>query len=137
MTPDPQLLVCTYLRADPTVAGIVGQRVYTKTPPTLADPWIRVQLLDDTPHATSRSLHLVHCLMQLDCYAGEPREDAQAEARTLAAAARAALWVMDRAHHTDAVVSSVSGGQISHSPDISLDPSRERYILAVELHTHP
>lgn len=137
MNADILAVACAYLRADTTIAGIAGDRVATRTPATTDTPWIRATLLDERTDERVRVLHLTRSLLQLDCYAGQPRDYSQSEASLLARAARQALSVMHQTAHEGAVVTRAVLGSMQHLPDETLAPARERYILTVEIHAHP
>lgn len=137
MTPDFEQICVEALLASLDVTGIVGQRVGTRTPRTLNDPWVTVRLIDDLPAARSSALHLVTALVQIDCYAGAARSGAQAEASQLARATRAVLHQLAYGPQTTGpVVSKVKAGSIRPLPDEALEPPRERYIVEVEVTAH-
>jgi hypothetical protein len=136
MTPDVELLLCTYLRATSAVTDLVGDRVGTRTPLSTGEPWVTVTLIDTRADQTSSALHFMHAPVQIDCYAGEPREDSQAEASLIARTILGALAVIGQATHSGAVVSCARDLALRPLPDAGFSPARERYIVQATLHLH-
>lgn len=137
MTPDFEQLCVQALLADTDVIAIVGQRVGTRTPRDLSDPWVTVRLIDDLPDPKSSALHLTSALVQIDCYAGSTRNGAQAQASYLARLCRTVLHQLAyQPQATGPVVSKVKPGSIRPMPDETFEPARERYIVELEVTAH-
>lgn len=134
MLPDTEVLVVAHLRATDAVMALT-QRVGTKTPVSLDGQFAKVTLLDEGMHRGSRALHVVHPLVQIDCYGSSNRDSAHAEASLLARTIREAIVAMAAASHSGAVVTAARATQ-RRLPDSELDPPRERYIVTCELTLH-
>lgn len=135
MLPDIEILVVQHLRNTAAVTALTT-RIGTKSPSNLAGQFVKVTVLDDQQTAGSKALHLVDCLVQIDCYGSSNHDSAHAEASLLARTVREAVVAMPAAAHTGAVVTSARASQ-RHLPDTELDPARERYIVTGTLSLHP
>jgi hypothetical protein len=133
--PDPELVLSAYLRAHPAVTALVD-RIGTKTPGKIDEPWVRMTLLVNPPDRTSPALHLSTALIQLDCYAGAERTGAQAQASLLARTVQGAIQDMPAAIHDGAVVTKATAS-VRRLPDTSIDPERERFIVEATITLHP
>jgi hypothetical protein len=132
---DAEAIVGAYLREDPSVKGLEA-RVLGRTPDTTDKPWVRLTLIDPKNVTGTRSVeHLVAYYLQLDCYAG--RDGGQGEAFSLAKAVREALIALPTKSLSDAVATDVVPLSMPRIPDEDLSPSRERYILDIEIYMHP
>lgn len=131
---DIESTLIAHLRADAPVTAITS-RVATRTPPALEQPWVRLTLLDDPPHRSSRALHLFHAHVQLDCYGGNG-DQAQLEARALSHAVRVAVHALPATALDGIVVSAVTGLGRRRLPDDELQPARERYIVTATVTYH-
>ena len=134
MLPDTEVLVVAHLRATDAVMALT-QRVGTKTPVSLDGQFAKVTLLDEGQNRRSSALHVVHPLMQIDCYGSSNRDSAHAEASLLARTIREAIVAMPNASHSGAVVTAARATQ-RRLPDTELEPARERYIVTCELTLH-
>lgn len=127
-------IIAEYLRAQPPVADLVGDRIGHKTPETLDKPWVRITLLDPRNETGSREVeHLVSYYLQIDCYAG--RENLYKEAFDLATAVRAALVDITKADLDGAV--ATDAGFLSMPNSVDPEIKRERFILDAEIFMHP
>ncbi len=135
MIPDTEALVVAYLRATPTVTALTS-RIGTRTPSSVQGQWARVWLIDEGQTRNSGALHLVHPLVQIDCYGSGNADSAHAEASLLARTIREAIIAMPAATHTGAVVTA-GRAAMRRLPDRELEPARERYIVTCELSLHP
>lgn len=135
MLPDVEVLVIAHLRATTAVTTITD-RIGTEHPSDFADPWVRVQALDE-PQASGPALHLVAPLVQLDVYAGAPAAGTpdKREVSELARTVREALIAAPDASHTGAVVTA-STVNIRPVPDTTFDPARQRYVITCSLTLH-
>lgn len=135
MLPDIEIVVAAHLRAT-TAVMLLTQRIGTRTPPNIAGQFVKVTLIDDEQAANSPALHLVHALVQIDCYGSSNRDSAHAEASLLARTVREAIVAMPQATHTGCVVTATRASS-RRLPDTELDPARERYIVTCNLTLHP
>jgi hypothetical protein len=136
LPPDVEALVASHLRGRQAVSAIVGQRVGTRTPGTLAAPWVRLTQINDEPATVSSALHLVTVWLQIDCYAGDDRDHGQEQASLLARTVRDELHRMPGTYSTG-VVTAVRFSGTRRAPDDDLDPARERYSFDAYLSVHP
>jgi hypothetical protein len=136
LVPDGEKIVSKYLREQPDVRMIVGDRVLNKTPENQAQPWVRFTCLDASNQPRSKAERLISYLIQFDCYAGADETVARAEASLLVRTVRAALHVMPDQTFPDAVVTSVRFTSMFRRPDTDLEPARERWILDAVVHMH-
>lgn len=130
MIPDIERELSAYLRADPAVAALVDDRVYTIVPANPTFPLVALTRYGGAP-VSPHILHADAAAIQLDCYA-----DRKAEAQTLAETVREALAAMPGVHGT-AVVTAVRFGRLQYLPDGTFDPAKPRYIVDVTIHHHP
>ena len=135
MIPDIEVLVVTHLRATLAVTSLTS-RIGTRTPSSLQGQFARVTSLDERQTPRSPALHLIDCLVQVDCYGSSNRDSAHAEASLLARTIREAVHAMPSASHSGAVVTAARVSS-SRQPDATLEPPRERYVLTCELTVHP
>lgn len=132
MLPDLDPILVAYLRADATVAAVTD-RIGTRTPPNLTEPWVRITLLDDRDDPRSSAQHLTSSLVQLDCFAGSAGD--RLGASRLARAVRAALHALPGIH--GAAVITGAKTSMSRQPDETFTPAMERYIVSADLSLHP
>lgn len=135
MTPDIEKITGVYLRADSSIAALVGDRVGGKHPRSIADPWIKLVQIGDAT-VGNLPVHLVATNIQFDCYGGDDENLAHEQASELARTLRASLENMPAATHTGAIISDVKFGPLSRVPDNGLDPARERFILSATIYVH-
>ncbi len=127
-------ILVDYLGGDSAIEGIVGDRIATKTPRTLDEPWIRLSVLADPPAGKSSVDHNIAFYVQLDCYAGE--DGTQAAANLLARSVRASLGEMPKQEHDGAVVSGVKVEGSRPMPDDTFEPTMDRYIVTATVWAH-
>lgn len=134
MIVDIEKLVARYLR-DNTDVEALGTRVRATTPSKstggVADPWVRVRMLDS--RRITRSNWLINYLVQIDVYAGATggQPEANLHARTI----DAALDAMP-GQHPDGVVTKATTS-LTHLPDGDFEPARERVLITAEITAHP
>lgn len=136
--PDVEALVGGWLSAHPDIA-VMNARVAARTPDSMSRPWVRITLLAEDDDAASGLEWLVDYTLQLDCYAGEVAQAAftgRAEARTLAARARAVLKGKQGSASDGVVVTRVGFPGHARLPDTAYEPARERYVLTTEIMLH-
>ena len=127
MIPFMEKILGDYLRSAPDVAAIVGDRVATKNPRTLDDPWVRVTVYDDPPTGRSSADHHIAFHVQLDCFAG--KEGTQSEASLLARTVRSLLGEMVRHDFDGAALSGAKATGSRFLPDENFDPDMDRYVV--------
>jgi hypothetical protein len=132
--PDLERIAGDFLREHPGIQPLA--RVSGTLPKSFASAWVKVCQLDARPEQTFTAEHLISYLIQLDCYAGSDPEGAQAQAATLARAARAAIHQLAGQTVDGAAVGRVAVTADARIPDTSFAPPRERRIVTVEIHAH-
>ncbi len=136
--PDAEALVASWLREHPDIEALEA-RVAGSTPPSMTKPWIRVTQLAAPRIGRARTDHAIDYLLQLDCYAGGEAAAAyegQAEASLLARTARAVLTALEGTTADDTVIGRVRVNVGPRSPDTTLEPARDRYILTADILMH-
>jgi hypothetical protein len=123
-----------YLRDAPAVEEIVGDRVATKAPRTLDEPWVRIAVLADPPAGRSSADHVIAFYVQLDCYAGKKGD--QVLANSLARSVRALLGEIHEHEHDAAVVSGAKVEGSRPLPDSTLEQTMDRYIVTATIWAH-
>ncbi len=127
MIPFMEKILADYLRSAPDVAAIAGERVGTKNPRTLDEPWVRVTIYDDPPTGRSSVDHHVAFYVQLDCFAG--KEGTQEEANFLGRTIRGLLGGMAQQDFDGAVLSGAKATGSRSLPDEDFDPTMDRYVV--------
>ena len=132
LLPDVERIVSRYLREQPDVAALVGERVYTAIPADVGGaPFALVQRIGGTP-PFSRPLVLDQAGLQLDAWGG-----GKLQAWTLAETIRQALVELPGERY-GAVVSGVEfGGPLRWEPDGTYKPPRPRYLIDVFVYAKP
>lgn len=122
-------LLVAYLEADAEVEAIVGERVATRTPGSLDQPWIRVSVLDDPPTGRSSVDRHIEFYVQCDCYAG--RGGSEEEAFLLARRVRELLGSnhLGEVEHEEAVVSGSKATGSRPLLDDTFDEPLARYVV--------
>jgi hypothetical protein len=130
LLPDVEALAVAHLRANSSVAALVGTRVSTELPATPQWPYLIVTLLmgvEKIPH------HLDEQYVQLSAWG-----DTKAQANLLVRTARAALIDARSASHTRGVVTNVRTVLSPRwLPDETTGHSRPRYTCDMALTVHP
>lgn len=128
--PDIEAFLVAYLKR-----SLPGTKVATENPDKLAEPWIRITLLDPRDVTGVNIDYLIDYMVQFDCFAGNLGTAAQGSG--LALTTRAHLLAMEGAH-PELVVSKVeflSGPR--HAPDdTSVEPAIPRYELTASITAH-
>ncbi len=134
MIPQMERILVGYLTGNLAIAAIVGDRVATKTPSNLKEPWVRVVQIDAPPAGRSSADHLIAFYCQLDCYAG--KKGTRVEAEELHRLVRSAIAEIGDHTFEGAVI---SGAKINGSrplPDTDLDEQIDRYIVTATIWAH-
>lgn len=129
MIPDMESLLVFYLGADVEVEEIAGQRIATRTPGSLDEPWVRISVLDDPPTGRSSVDHHIEFYVQCDCYAG--KGGSEEEALRLARRVRELLGSnhLAEASHEEAVVTGSKATGSRPLLDDTFDPPLPRYVV--------
>lgn len=126
--PNAEALLVAFLRADPDVSAIAGQRGYTAALPPDPDlPCFRVTRWGGVP-AVGYPLVLDTASMQVDAWAST-----NTAAQALLATIRAVMAERMPGKHPTGVVTRVDFGPMSDAPDTTFDPPRPRYVADVTI----
>lgn len=131
MIPDIEQLLSRFLRDQPEIDELVGERVYTALPKDPQFPLLQLRRIAGAP-VMSRPLHLDAPLVQIDSYA--PSKKA---AHTLIETARSVIAERLEGAHDLGVVTGVRFGSMSWLPDDDYTPAKARYVADVEIFVHP
>jgi hypothetical protein len=123
-----------YLRDAPGVEAIVGDRVGTKTPKTLSEPWVRVNVLADPATGKSAADHHIGFYVQIDCFAG--KTGSQGGVNLLARTVRALVGEMADHVYEGAVVTGAKVEGSRPVPDDSFEPTMDRYVVTATIWAH-
>lgn len=140
LAPNVEALVVHFLRDQPEVAAIVGDRVYTELPPKAEFPLVRVHVYYERPVGGSNPLWLTAHDVQVDAYGG-PKATAWRLAETCRAALTARmsgrLEYGTGATATTGVVTDVQVTGLRDMPDDSYTPARPRFLFTATPYVHP
>ena len=126
LVPDAERLVSAYLRSEPRMQALAGERIYTAFPAKAgAEPMLLIQRVGGQP-PFSYPFVVDAAELQLDAYGG-PKVRAHELART----AQACLSALTGQVRPEGVVSAVELGVVSWQPDETYDPPRPRYLIDV------
>lgn len=126
LVPDAERLVSAYLRSEPRMQALVGDRIYTAFPAKAgAEPMLLIQRVGGAP-PFSYPFVADAAELQLDAYGGP-----KATAHELARTAQACLSALQGQVRPEGVASAVVLGVLSWQPDETYDPPRPRYLLDV------
>lgn len=129
--PNAEALVSAFLRAQPEIVALVGDRVYTAIPAETVYPLIRVTQYDDSK-ITSRVLWLVRFSIQIEAWGGS-----KGQAFNACATAQAALDQRGSGAHAQGVVTGVQFGSMRDLPDTAFSPAKPRFLTTAYLFVHP
>lgn len=132
MTVDAERLTSAYLRADPDMAAIVGDRIYTELPSRAVFPLVKITLIGGEP-VYSHPLFLDEAFIQFDCYGG-PKVQARLIVDTLRDLLASGEF---QSVHDMGVVTSVRFGSLHYLPDDSFEPPKPRFICEASIYTRP
>ena len=128
--PDIEAWLTAYLRAQPEIADLVGDRVYTEIPNSPTFPLVVCRRVGGAPLNTGRALHVGRALCQIDAYGG-PKATARALADLCRQAVHASVGTQP-----NLVVSHVLHGGLRWMPDTGFEPSRPRYLYDAQISFH-
>lgn len=127
--------VVAYLAGRADVAALAGERIATLPPPSLADPFVRVRLLNAPQPLNSPTDYLTAYLVQTDCYAGAG--GTSVDALELATAVRLAIHEMPGAAGLGATITGTNIAGFQNLEDIDIEPPRPRYLVTATIWAHP
>jgi hypothetical protein len=128
--PDAVRLVSSFLRAQPEIRALVGDRVYSKLPPNVEFPAVRLVQWTERP-LIDEPLWLVTPGAQVDCWAGT-----KYLASTVARTTRAVLSARLVAANRD-TISGVRFGTLADAPDPDYEPALARFRFDLFVTIHP
>jgi len=129
LLPDVERVLSTWLRAQPEVAALVGDRVYTAFPNRAGDaPLVLVRRWGGEPPFPA-PLVLDLATVQLDAYGGS-----KAQAWEVAATCRAVCAARGRG---DTRGPTVLVRAARYQPDESFNPPRPRYVCDLDAYVRP
>ena len=133
MTVDAERLISAWLRAQPEIIEIVGDRVYTEPPQRARAlfPFLRIQQIGGTP-VHSRPLYLDEAYLQFDCYGGP-----KVIARRLMDTTRGLIAHRLIGSHDLGVITGCEFRDARYLPDDEYDPAQPRWIFDVSVYSHP
>lgn len=130
--PSVEQIVVTYLKSRAEVlAHVAENRIASRHPSSLTQPWVRVQALPGRS-LSDRPRTVVRAQIQVECYGGATAS-AQAEAQALAEACASVLAVIDEDDDFTFDDATVTDGALLTEPwrfpDPDFTPARERYLF--------
>lgn len=130
LVPDTDRVLANWLRAQPEVVRLVGDRVYTTFPRKAGgECLILVRRTGGTP-PVPRPLVYDQALTQVDVYGG-----GRGEAYEVVAVVRAVC--SERAGGTPSGTPAIVVGALRYVPDEIYDPPRPRYVCDLEVYVRP
>lgn len=140
LAPNVEALMVQFLRDQPEVAAIVGDRIYTEIPPKAEFPLVSVHVFYERPVGGSTPLWLTAHDVQVDAYGGP-----KATAWRLAETCRAALTSRMQgrleygtgANTVAGTVTDVQPAGLRDMPDDSYTPARPRFLFTATTYVHP
>jgi hypothetical protein len=133
LLPDVERLLSSWLRTQPELVDLVGQRVYTVLPDAKTFPLVRLVRIGGAD-ALSVPLVLDEPHVQFDVWGGP-----KAQALEVANTVRGLLSARLLGSHTEGVVQNVRFGGLVYLPDDDFQPAKPRYTFDVTVRTraHP
>lgn len=133
--PSAEALVVEYLKADASIAALVGTRVSTELPSTPTFPLLTVTLFGGIEKLPR---HLHDSYVQLLAWGRSSDQGGKADADLLIRTAQAVMLEADTVAHSRGVVTYVRTVQDPRwFPDDAVTPSRPRYLCEVSVTVHP
>jgi hypothetical protein len=130
---DAERLISAWLRAQPEITAIVGDRVYTDMPSHAVVPLLRLTQIGGAPIG-SWPMWLDDAHIQFDAYGG-PKVLARQLIDTTRALLSSPAFV---GHHPGVgVVTGVDWLELTYLPDDDYEPAKPRYIASASVFTHP
>lgn len=129
--PNMEAVLSQFLRDQPEVVDLIGDRVYTALPEGVTFPAVRVtQILDRK--ITTRPLWVAEFVMQVEAFGGS-----KAQAWTLAATCEGLIAARMVGTHPGAVVAGVDPGSLEDLPDDEYEPARPRFLFLSTITARP
>ena len=126
LVPDAERIVSAFLREQPRMQALVGDRIYTAFPAKAGSgALLLIQRVGGLP-PLSVPFVVDSAELQLDAYGGP-----KAAAHELARTAQAELVALQGQVRPEGVVSAIALGVMSWQPDEAYDPPRPRYLVDV------
>lgn len=131
ISPNMEALVSAFLRNQPEVADLVGDRVYTATPKDATYPLVRVTQLLDTP--TGSPLWAIAFDVQVEAFGGS-----KSSAHRIANICRAVIDARIEGIHAGAgVVNGTTPGGLLDLPDEDFSPAKPRWLFTSTIYARP
>lgn len=132
LLPNMEAVLSSFLRDQPEIVDLVGDRVYTAIPKNAgAAPLLRITMIGEEK-VTSRPLWIVRSAMQFDAYGGT-----KAQALELARTAEGLIHARAIGEQDGAVIVGVNGGVMVDLPDEEYEPARPRFLFTSTIIAHP
>ena len=128
--PDVEALVIGFLRADPDVTALVGQRTYGRMPDAKTWPMVIVTRITSNMLVQTPPAEFEQVTIQCDAYGGP-----KAEAQDIAQTVRAAL--AHRLVEPPNGVAAIDLGPMGYLPDPDFEPPKARYTSDVLVTVRP
>jgi hypothetical protein len=140
LTPNVEALIVQFLREQPEVADLVGNRVYTELPEKTTFPAVRVHLYYERPVGGSSPRWLSAHDVQVDAFGG-PKATAWRIAETCRAAlSQRFLGVQqygEGQNEVAGVITDVQAFGFRDMPDETFTPARPRFLFTATVYVHP
>lgn len=130
LLPNVEKLLSAFLRAQPSVIALVGDRVYTRLPEKTVFPAVQVHQF--YTQFLNRPLWLARYFVQVDAWA-----DNKAQAWNVSATVMAALGDSLEGVHADGIVNAVSFDGWTDDPDEIYTPAKPRWRFTALVTGHP
>lgn len=129
--PNMEALVSAFLRDQPEMTDLVGERIYTAIPKDATYPLVRVVQLLDTP--AGAPLYAVAFEMQVEAFGGS-----KADAWRIASTARALIDARLLGDYPGfGVVNGSTPGALLDLPDEDFTPAKPRWLFSSTIYGRP
>ena len=129
--PNMEAVLSAFLRDQPEIVALVGDRVYTALPQSTTFPAVRVtQILDRK--LTSRPLWISEFVMQIEAYGGTKAQASELARTCEGVIAARMVGILD-----GAVVAGVTFGALEDLPDDEYESARPRFITMSTITARP
>jgi hypothetical protein len=135
--PDAEQIITAHLKADADVVAITD-RIKGQTPSTLAEPWVRITLLDDSATDGGVTDHAIAAFVQIDCFAGTAAAntaESQRRASLLSRTVRESLRTANLLPHDGAAISGADLHR-AHQLDPDHEPAMHYYSITGTVWMH-
>lgn len=132
LLPNLEAIVSAFLRQQPEITALIGDRVYTAIPGGAVYPLVRVNQFDDVK-VTQRPLRVVRGSIQIEAWGGS-----KVEAYLILSTAVACLsGRLEGVQPGGEVVSNVDFGGMRDVPDTNFSPAKPRWLTSAYITAHP